>query len=154
MTTARNATNAVPTASAPPKIRLVEPRDRDALLVLWEQAGLAQTAPDQWDALMENGTCVVLVGERDGAVIGSAVASFDGWRAFIYHVAVAPAVRRQGVGHALMQEAEQYLLGAGARFVYVTVDEQNTEGLALVAATGYLPEGEVVLAKRLATRVA
>lgn len=147
-------TSTPPVAAGATAIRPVEGRDRSALLALWEQAGLSPTAPDQWEALTGAGTSVVLVAERDGDVIGSAVASFDGWRAFVYHVAVAPAARRQGVAHELMQAAEQYLLAAGARYVYVTVHEQNTEGLALVAATGYLPEGELVLAKRLATRVA
>lgn len=139
--------------SATATIRPVAAGDREALLALWEQSGLGATAPDQWEALTETGTSVVLVADRVGALIGSAVASFDGWRAFVYHVAVAPAERRHGVGHELMRAAEQYLLAAGARYVYVTVHEQNTEGLALVAATGYLPEGELVLAKRLATRV-
>ena len=88
------------------------------------------------------------------AVDAFLVAAFDGWRAYIYHVAVAGDVRRQGLAHDLMAEAERYLLSAGARHVFVTVHEDNTEGLALVGATGYLPEGEIVLAKRLASRPA
>ena len=54
----------------------------------------------------------------------------------------------------MMSQAEQYLLSAGARYVFVTVHTDNTEGLALAASQGYLPEGEIVLAKRMATRVA
>lgn len=53
-----------------------------------------------------------------------------------------------------MAQAEEYLTEAGARHVYVMVSEQNTESLALVGATGYLPGGDIVLAKRLAARVA
>jgi len=128
--------------------------DRDAVLALWEAVGLGQTAPDEWDALTASEFNAVLVAEDGGRLVGTAIASYDGWRAYIYHVAVAPSHRRRGVAHALMREAEQNLVGAGARHVYVAVHEENTEGLALVAATGYLPEGERVLVKRLATRLA
>ena len=33
------------------------------------------------------------------------------------------------------------------------IPEVNTEGLALAASTRYLPDGDVVLSKRLASRV-
>ena len=59
-----------------------------------------------------------------------------------------------GIGHALFAEGEQYLLAAGARHVYVMVDAQNTDGLALAAAEGFFPEGDIILAKRLAVHAA
>ena len=52
-----------------------------------------------------------------------------------------------------MRQAEEFLAEAGARYVYVMIPEVNTEGLALAASTGYLPDGDVVLSKRLASRV-
>ena len=110
------------------------------------------TPDSEWEALTQSDSNVVLVAELGGRIIGTAIASYDGWRAYIYHVAVAASHRREGVAHVLMREAEQYLFGAGARHVYVAVHEENTEGLALVGATGYLPEGERVLVKPLATR--
>jgi ribosomal protein S18 acetylase RimI-like enzyme len=131
------------------QIRRATPGDREAVLALWKEAALGDTAPGQWEALLAGEISCVLVGEIDKRIAGTAIASFDGWRAYVYHVAVAPEQRRQGIGHALMEHAEQYLHDAGARFVYVMVDEANTEGLALVGATGYLPEGELVLVKRL-----
>jgi ribosomal protein S18 acetylase RimI-like enzyme len=133
-------------------IRAAEPGDHDPVLALWEEAGLGHTAPDEWEALVASESNAVIVAVSDGDIIGTAIASYDGWRAYIYHVAVARARRREGVSHALMREAERYLIVAGARHVYVAVHEENTEGLALIAATGYVPEGERVLVKRLAKR--
>jgi ribosomal protein S18 acetylase RimI-like enzyme len=130
------------------------PEDVARIQSLWDACGLGRAEPDEIDALMENATTALLVAMDAGQAIGTAIASFDGWRAYIYHVAVAPGTRREGLGHRLMAEAERYLTSAGARYVYVTVNQENTEGLALVAATGYLPEGEIVLTKRLATRPA
>ena len=133
-------------------IRVAERNDRDEILALWESAGLGRTEPDEWEALIGGDTDEVLVAEINGEIAGAAVATFDGWRAYIYHVAVANTHRRSGLGRALMDEAERQLTTAGARYVYVMVQEQNTDGLALVGANGYMPEGDVVLTKRLAAR--
>ncbi len=134
-------------------IRPAAMSDRDAIQSLWEEAGLGRAAPDEWDALMSGDTAVVLVADDNGAIAGTGVASFDGWRAYIYHVAVDSRYRRQGIGHQLIQDAERYLMSCGARYVFVAVNQDNPEALALVASEGYLPENEIVLAKRMATRV-
>lgn len=126
--------------------------ERDAVQALWDEAGLGRAAPDEWAALISGDTSAVLVAEDGGELLGTAIASFDGWRAYIYHVAVGSGHRRQGIAHALLQEASNYLLSAGARQVFVTVNEANTEALALVASEGFLPDGEIVLGRRLATR--
>ncbi len=136
------------------EIRPADAAERDRIQAIWDEAGLGRTAPDEWDALMSGDTAVVLVAVDDQDIVGTAIAAFDGWRAYIYHVAVAGTHRRKGIGHQLMDAAEQYLLSTGARHVFVMVNDENTEALALVGATGYIPEGEIVLTKRLATRFA
>ncbi len=135
-------------------IRAATAQDHDDVLRLWEHADLGKTAPDEWDALVNSATSAVLVAEDAGDIVGSAIASYDGWRAYVYHVAVDPWRRREGIARALVREAETYLTEAGARYVYTMVNERNTEGLALLGETGYLPEGDIVMAKRLAVRVA
>ena len=141
-----------PTSTA--KIRPADGADSEAVQRLWESVGLTRAAPDEWDALVSGETSAVLLAVDKSEVVGTAIASFDGWRAYIYHVAVAPAQRAHGLGHQLMAEAEQYLLSAGARYVYVMVNQDNADGIALAAEAGYLPEGDIGLVKRLATRVA
>ena len=134
-------------------IRPMVAGDREQMTQLWTRSGLGEPAGDEWEALAEGDTTLILVAEVAGALAGVAVASFDGWRAYVYHVAVEPDRRRHGVAHALMAQAEEYLVEAGARYVYVMIPEQNTEGLALAASSGYLPDGDLVLSKRLAQRV-
>lgn len=136
------------------EVRPAEATDQERVRGLWEACGLAPAAPDEWDALVAGPTTAVLLATEGGELVGTAIASSDGWRAYVYHVAVAPGRRGEGLGHWLMDQAEQYLLSTGARYVYVTVQQDNTEGLALAASQGYLPEGEIVLVKRMATRVA
>ena len=136
------------------EIRPAVPEDVSAIQELWDASGLGRAERDEMEALMGSPTAAVLVAPHDGAIVGTVVATFDGWRAYIYHLAVAEADRTRGVGHRLLVEAERYLTSAGARYVYVTVHQDNTEGLALVGATGYEPEGEIVLTKQLARRPA
>lgn len=142
------------TANVGIEFRPAEDLDEVAVQQLWRDCGLSTATADEWDALMTVPSNVVLVAQDGGSLVGTAVASFDGWRAYIYHVAVSADARGRGIGHDLMQSAERYLTGAGARRVYVMVDEQNTEGMALVGSTGYVPEGDVVFVKRLADRFA
>lgn len=129
--------------------RRAERRDRARVLSLWEQAGLDRTEEDEWEALVAGPHNLVLIAQEGDAITGTAVATFDGWRAYIYHVAVAPDARKQGLGRELMAAAEAHLRDSGARRVFIEVNQENTAGLALAAIAGYLPEGDIVLEKEL-----
>jgi ribosomal protein S18 acetylase RimI-like enzyme len=142
------------TETLPVHVRQGAHADQDAIQDLWESTGLTRGTAKEWRALMEDRTTSVLVAEDDERhLVGAAVAAFDGWRAYIYHVAVAPSYRGQGVARTLMREAEAHLAAAGAQHVYVMVSGVDTAGLALVVGSGYMPEGEIVLAKPLAGAV-
>lgn len=138
------------TSVQPATIRAAGMANRDAIQSLWVSTGLEPATPEEWTALLDGGTSTVLMAERDDQLVGAAIAGFDGWRAYIYHIAVSPSYRRQGVGRALIEESERYLRSAGARDVFVMVHQDDTDGLALVGEGGYLPEGEIVLTRRLA----
>lgn len=127
--------------------------DHDQVLRFWESEGLGETAEDEWEALVLGSSATVLLAEVGSELAGTAIAAFDGWRAYIYHVAVAPRHRRHGLAQALIAESEQHLTLAGARRIYILVDGENTAGLALAALSGYLPEGDIALVKELPSRV-
>ena len=129
------------------EIRRAQLADHDALVDLWVDAGLGRTSEGEWNAIIAQPTTVVLVAADGEEIVGSAIASFDGWRAYIYHVAVASNRRHRGEAKELMREAEEHLFREGAGSIYVMVHEQNTAGLALCGAMNYVPEGELVLVK-------
>lgn len=131
------------------QIRPAQQQDHDAILALWDAAGMGRTAADEWQAITSGPCATLLVAEEGAALLGAAVASFDGWRAYISHVAIAPAQRRRGLAKAVMAEGEQHLRRRGARRVYALVNQDNTAGLALCAASGYEPLGDVGLVKEL-----
>jgi ribosomal protein S18 acetylase RimI-like enzyme len=131
------------------RIRQAGPEDHDAVLALWREVDLGQTEEDEWKAITEGPAATLLLAEDEGTLLGTAVAAFDGWRAYIYHVAVAPPYRQRGLAKALMAEAEEHLRRKGARRVYVLVHETNTAGLALAAAMGYQLVGDLGFVKEL-----
>ena len=92
----------------------------------------------------------VLVAETGGSMAGAAVAAFDGWRARIYHVAVAEAQRRRGLGRALVEEAELHLAHEGAQRVRLIVGDGDEAALALAAAAGYVRQANAMMMKELA----
>ena len=131
------------------EIRPAQAADHDQTLRLWRDAGLGTMTEAEWHAVIASPTSILLVAEEDAAIVGAAIAAFDGWRAYIYHVTVAPSYRRRGLARALMSGAETLLAQAGAQRVFAMVHQENPAGLALSAIMGYEPEGEVILVKEL-----
>lgn len=130
------------------EIRLATSADHETIAALWEEARLPTVDIEEWDSLIASPNAMILLAEHEGALSGAVVASFDGWRAYIYHIAVVPGRRRTGVAVALMQEAERRLRDLGARGILTLVNESNAPGLALTKSLGYeVQAGELVLAK-------
>ncbi len=132
------------------QIRRARLEDSTALLRLWADAGLESMSEEEYEALVSHPSTIVLLAEDDGAVTGAAIASFDGWRAQIYHVAVAEPLRQRGLAKELMGAAEAELRASGARTIRVTVAHDNPGGLALSYAMRYAPQDEAVLKKQVA----
>ena len=53
------------------------------------------------------------VAEKEGSVVRTAMAGYDGHRGWLYTVAVRPDVLRRGIGRALVQRAEESLAALG-----------------------------------------
>ena len=148
--TAEPAGLALDETPSPVHIRPADPADHDGAFALWSDVGFPTMSEAEWYAVVGSPTTFALVAEAEGALVGAAIASFDGWRAFIDHVAVAETHRGRGVAKMLMAEAETLVSVVGARYVYAMVHESNAVGFALAAVMGFEPEGDVVLVKELA----
>lgn len=117
-------------------IRLATSADHDAIEALWAEAQLVTVSAAEWATLLA-GPAMVLLAEDECGLAGAGVASFDGWRAHIYHVAVDPLSRHRGVATAIMADAETRLRRLGARTIHIEVRETNARALALTARAGY-----------------
>lgn len=122
-------------------VRAASPDDVEALLALWlvaaENAGRPTDNREVVDALLTRDPEALLIAEEDGELIGSIVAGWDGWRAHLYRLAVHPARRRRGVGHALLEAAETRLKNLGARRFDAMVLDDNQLGHQMWRTAGY-----------------
>jgi ribosomal protein S18 acetylase RimI-like enzyme len=122
-------------------IRAGEPGDVEAVLALWRAAGSVPTVTDDeagLAALLDHDPGALLVGVEHGAVVGSLVAGWDGWRGGFYRLAVAPGARRRGLGTALLRAGEARLRALGAARISVIVDADDRSACAFWDAVGYV----------------
>lgn len=135
-----------------PQIRRATLADHEAIYAIWEEARLRTVDQQEWDTLIASPAAIVLVAEEEGAIEGAIVASFDGWRAYIYHVAVVPGSRRRGVAQQLFEAAHEHLTSVGTHLVYVMVELNNDSGQALLKSMDYHSEGDIAMVHELAPR--
>ncbi|WGL53417.1 GNAT family N-acetyltransferase [Nocardioides sp. BP30] len=118
--------------------------DVPMLLALWEVAAENDSRPtdtaEKIEALLGRDPDACTVAERDGRLVGSLIAGWDGWRAHLYRLAVHPDVRRQGVGRLLLADAEERFRALGAGRIDAMVLEGNDLGQSLWRSAGYTPQ--------------
>ncbi|WP_459802449.1 GNAT family N-acetyltransferase [Herbidospora sp. RD11066] len=126
-------------------IRFATSADVEAILTFWVAAAEGtdrRDDPAKVHALIERDPEALLVYELDGAIVGTVVAGWDGWRAHLYRLAVAPETRRRGIGKQLIAAAEERFKAFGAFRVDAMVLHGNTDAHPAWTATGYTLQEE------------
>jgi ribosomal protein S18 acetylase RimI-like enzyme len=103
--------------------------DVENVLAFWIHAGAHPSATDTVRdvarvVVAPHAELLLAVDDR-GRVVGSVIATFDGWRGNFYRMAVDPAVRRQGLARRLADAAEAWLRAAGAVRLSALVEGDN-----------------------------
>ena len=83
------------------------------------------------------------------AVVGTAMAGYDGHRGWLYSIAVRPDRRRAGLGVALVRQAERALAAAGCVKINLQLLASNAATAAFYASMGYAVEPRVSMGKVL-----
>ena len=127
-------------------IRECRPEEAEALLALWQVAG---TSPSVTDTITDiqraiESSASVLVAEVDRHIVGSLIATFDGWRGNMYRIAVHPDHRRLGIGRALVKEGEKCLAKLGVKRITALVEEKYPWATAFWSDVGYEVEPGIV----------
>jgi ribosomal protein S18 acetylase RimI-like enzyme len=142
------------------RLRPFADEDEDAVVALWEAAGLTRAWNDPHRDIarkkqVQRELFLVAVdpsgdsGQGVEHVVGTAMAGYDGHRGWVYYVAVAPDRRGSGLGRLLMAEAEARLLALGCPKVNVQVRSGNEGVAAFYDRLGYAPDHAAGLGKRL-----
>jgi ribosomal protein S18 acetylase RimI-like enzyme len=90
-----------------------------------------------------------LVGRQDGRVVAAVIAGWDGHRGWIYHLAVAPDLRRRGVGSRMVEAAEALLRTRGCPKANLQILAANRDVVAFYERLGFVVEERVSMGKRL-----
>ena len=116
--------------------------DYDAVYDLWINTpgmGLNTTddSRDGIDRFIKRNPTTCFVAENEGKVIGVILSGNDGRRGYIYHTAVLPQYRRQGVGRALVDNAMSALEREGINKTALVVFGRNETGNAFWEKIGF-----------------
>jgi ribosomal protein S18 acetylase RimI-like enzyme len=90
-----------------------------------------------------------LVGAIGREIVATAIAGYDGFRGWVYHVAVAPENRRTGIGRAMMAEVETRLRAHGCPKINLQVRAANADVVEFYKRLGYTIEEHTSMGKLL-----
>ncbi len=120
------------------RIRPFEMSDEDAVVALWERCGLTRPWNDPRKDIRRKLSAqpdLFLVGVRDGEIAATVMVGYEGHRGWIQYLGVDPKRQRQGLGRAIMAEAERLLREAGCPKINLQVRSANTEVIAFYRAS-------------------
>lgn len=123
----------------------------EGVKALWREAPLDLTgwrAPDiAIPAKVAMQRELFLVAVHRDRVIGTTMAGYDGHRGWLYSVAVLPKYRRDGVGSALIREAEKRLLALGCLKINLQIVLANYSVVSFYRKLGYAIEERISMGK-------
>lgn len=127
--------------------------DHDAILALWQRAGLDSIRPqgrDSREAFAEQLARgqIVLGLENEGKLVACVVITDDTRKGWINRLAVDPAYRRQGLGAQLIAEAEKEMRAKGLKVFAALIESENTASLSLFQRQGYWTHDIAYVSKR------
>jgi len=135
-----------PAADARPAVTIEEfsMDDYAVVHVLWQRGDLWLRPSDGPEAtllkLTRDPRLFLVARSEEGRVIGTVMGGWDGRRAYVYHLVVAPERRRQGIADALMDELEWRFRELGALKAKLQILVENETSKAFFAHRGYLLE--------------
>jgi transitional endoplasmic reticulum ATPase len=137
---------------APWRVRDFHADDLDAAVRLWDNPSASSEAPafglsDLIAAVRAHEPAVVaVVGEE---LVGVAVASIAGDRAWVMRISLAAAWRHRGIGSAMLGELERRLVAAGVHRIQCLLAADSDLGAMALEHAGYTARKGMVLYERL-----
>lgn len=118
----------------------MEDADEAQLVALWNASGVSRpwNDPARDIAFARKGPhSTVLVGVDGDRVVASAMVGEDGHRGWVYYVASAPERQGEGLGRAMMDAAEAWLLARGIWKIQLLVRADNARAHGFYERLGY-----------------
>jgi ribosomal protein S18 acetylase RimI-like enzyme len=123
-------------------LRSATPADVPAVIAFWlsaaENSSRPTDTPDAVEAQLARDPDALMLAVDDGQIVGTVIAGWDGWRAHLYRLAVAPDRRGEGIGRRLIDAAEVRFRALGAGRVDAMVLDDNDRAWPVWRAAGYV----------------
>jgi ribosomal protein S18 acetylase RimI-like enzyme len=117
------------------------PADYDDVYALWlacEGLGLgASDTPKAITAFLAHNPGLSFVTRDGGTLVGSVLCGYDGRRAYLHHLAVAPTHRRRGLGRILVRRCLEVLRERGVERCHLFVLRSNESARAFWEREGW-----------------
>ena len=133
-------------------LRTFQREDAPRVIELWKACGLSVPWNDPGKDIarkLDDSPDLFFVAERDGCVVGTCMAGYDGHRGWIYYLGVDPGMRRRGIAARMMHHAEAALEAMGCPKIDLMVRTSNRNVIDFYHRIGYSDDPVVVLGKRL-----
>lgn len=130
-------------------IRKMLVKDYDEVYTLWmscEGMGLnnLDDSRDGIDKFIKRNPDTCFVAEIENKIVGVIIVGNDGRRGYIYHTAVNPQYRNQGIGRQLVNTAMQALKQCGINKAALVVFDRNENGNAFWQKLGFTVREDLI----------
>jgi ribosomal protein S18 acetylase RimI-like enzyme len=125
------------------EIGAASPSQFSDILEFWRVATEVASSTDDREglqALYQQDPDACLVATEAGAVIGTLIVGWDGWRGAYYRLAVHPDHRRRGLARRLVGAGEERLRRLGTRRVNLFAVGHHEAAVTFWPAVGYQPD--------------
>jgi ribosomal protein S18 acetylase RimI-like enzyme len=138
------------TADLNENIREFRLTDYDQVASLLLECGLAHGKESLSKQMLQveserNPKLFLVCEDSSGEIVGTVMGAWDGWRGWIYKLAVTTQRRRSGLGSRLVDEVVARLRASGVRIVRAYINKENAASLSLFAKMGFDRMDEFVL---------
>ena len=139
-------------------IRIMTINDYEAVYALWMScAGMGLNNLDDSkegiDKFLKRNPETCFFAEKENDIVGVIIAGNDGRRGYIYHTAVCPECRKQGIGKALVEQAMEALKNCGINKAALVVFGRNANGNAFWERMGFSAREDLVYRNREITEL-
>lgn len=130
-------------------IRRMTTDDYDAVYVLWTgtQGMGMRSLDDSREGIarfLSRNPRTCFVAEAEGAIVGVILCGHDGRRGYIYHTAVRPEYRRQGIGKRLVDSVLAALKSEGIHKAALVVYKTNETGNEFWQSVGFTERDDLI----------
>jgi len=134
------------------QVREFASSDTAAVVALWQECGLTRpwNNPElDIQRKLKVGPELFLVGVNDNVIVATLMGGYDGHRAWVNYLAVAPVQQGTGLGRHIMEEFESRVLAAGCPKINLQIRTDNQAVIDFYKAIGYSPDDCMSMGKRL-----